>query len=575
MIYEPSPLAVIVFFLFVALTLGISFYFASRTRSAQSYFAAGGGIHWFVNGVAFAGDYLSAASFLGICGMIAFYGYDGFLYSIGYLAGWIVALFVIAEPLKRLGKYTFADALDSRFNSRAIKLAAAVSTLAVSIFYLIPQMVGAGVLIQPLLGFPHWLGVVLVGAIVILIVFTAGMVSTTYVQFLKGGMLVVFSTLLTILILHRGLKVGPDQPAQVVTRSAGGKVLIDGLPQGRGPGEVDLRPVGHISRLPGGITETGPIGPLAFLSILEQSEVVLWRSKSTRNDDGSTTTTYSPKPTPGREVLRPGNLPAFQGLRGNSVRDKINFLSLMLALFCGTASLPHILIRYYTVKDQASARKSTVVGIGSIGFFYVLTLFMGLGAMTSGALDVTNSNMAAPLLARSFGELLFAVISAIAFTTVLGTVAGLIVAASGAVAHDLLAGFFRMDLTGHQQVRIAKITAIGVGLIAIVLGILFAKMNVNFLVGWAFSVAASANLPALVMLLFWRGTTQQGIAAGITVGMVSSLAWILLSGDTFRDVYGLNPDTALVPFSQPAIVTIPLGFATLIAVSLLTKKNTE
>jgi cation/acetate symporter len=245
----------------------------------------------------------------------------------------------------------------------------------------------------------------------------------------------------------------------------------------------------------------------------------------------------------------------------------------MLALFCGTASLPHILIRYYTVKDQASARKSTVVGIGSIGFFYVLTLFMGLGAMTSGAIDVTNSNMAAPLLARSFGELLFAIISAIAFTTVLGTVAGLIVAASGAVAHDLLAGFFQIDLNDFNKVRIAKFTAVGVGLVAIVLGILFARMNVNFLVGWAFSVAASANLPALVMVLFWRGTTKQGVAAGILVGMVSSLAWILLSGDTYRDVYGWPAESALVPLSQPAIVTIPLGFATLVAVSLITSKG--
>src|SRR5207253_11437571 len=181
------------FAFFVGVVLGLSFYLGRRAKSAKGYYAAHGEIHWFVNGIAFAGDYLSAASFLGICGMIAFYGYDGFLYSIGYLAGWIVALFVIAEPVKRLGRYTFADALDSRFNSRGIKLAAAVSTLAVSLFYLIPQMVGAGALVKPLLGFPHWVGVLLVGAVVILIVVTAGMVSTTYVQFLKGSLLVLFS----------------------------------------------------------------------------------------------------------------------------------------------------------------------------------------------------------------------------------------------------------------------------------------------------------------------------------------------------------------------------------------------
>ncbi len=239
--------------------------------------------------------------------------------------------------------------------------------------------------------------------------------------------------------------------------------------------------------------------------------------------------------------MAPGSSPTFKKVRSAKLFDKLDFLSLMLALFCGTASLPHILIRYYTVKDQISARKSTIVGIAAIGFFYVLTLFLGLGAMTSGALDVTDTNMSAPLLARSFGELLFAVISAIAFTTVLGTVSGLIMAASGAVAHDLMTNFLQMKLDELQKVRAAKIAALCVGVIAIVLGILFAKMNVNFLVGWAFNVAASANLPALVMLLFWKRTTKQGITAAIIVGMLSSLGWILLSAQAYKDVYGLDP----------------------------------
>ena len=191
MLYEPSTTAVVVFAFFLAVTLGLSFYLGKQARTSAGYFAAGGGVPWWVNGVAFAGDYLSAASFLGICGMIAFYGYDGFLYSIGYLAGWIVALFVVAEPLKRMGKYTFADALDSKFNSRGIKWAAASSTLVISLFYLIPQMVGAGALIKPLFGFSHATGVVVVGTVVIAIVVTAGMVSTTYVQFIKGALLVV------------------------------------------------------------------------------------------------------------------------------------------------------------------------------------------------------------------------------------------------------------------------------------------------------------------------------------------------------------------------------------------------
>ncbi len=568
MSHSTSPLAVGMFAIFVLITLGLSVYLGRRTRGASGYFAAGGQIPWFVNGVAFAGDYLSAASFLGICGMIAFYGYDGFLYSIGYLAGWVVALFVVAEPLRRLGKYTFADALDARFQSRGIKLAAAISTLVVSVFYLIPQMVGAGVLIQPLLGLPHWVGVVMVGAVVVVIVVTAGMASTTWVQFLKGSLLIVFSTILTVLILDRGFRTTdkPDalQP-QTVIEMADGTRLINGSTTG------ELRPVGDVVRLPGDVKETGPVGPLEFFRVVSQSEIVLYRSSTETSADDTKTITYQPEVSPGDEVLRPGKSPTFRGIRGDALAPKIDFLSLMLALFCGTASLPHILIRYYTVKDETAARKSTVVGIATIGFFYVLTLYMGLGAMTSGAIDVSDSNMAAPLLARTFGESLFAVISAIAFTTVLGTVSGLIVASSGAVVHDLISAVSTQKLTDYEKVRLGKIAAAGVGVVAIILGILFQGFNVSFLVGWAFSVAASANLPALVMLLFWKRTTWQGITAAILVGMVSSLAWILLSGDSFAKIYGLPAENALVPFSQPGIVTIPLGFLVLIVVSLLTQ----
>lgn len=581
MIHERSLLSVIVFAVFVAITLGLSFFFARKSKSAAGYFAAGGQIHWFVNGVAFAGDYLSAASFLGICGMIAFYGYDGFLYSIGFLAGWVVALFVVAEPLKRLGKYTFADALNSQFQSRSITLSAGISTLVVSVFYLIPQMVGAGALIQPLLGFEYWQGVVLVGVIVVLIVATAGMVSTTYVQFIKGALLVLFSGILTVLILNRGLKVDNSElansPQTMVTKADGSKVVND-LPYGKKEGQADLRPVGHLSKLPGGKTETGPLGPIEYLATLQQSEVVLW-SKKESTSNGEKTTTWTPVPTSGAKVLRPGNSPTFKGLQSDKLMPRLNFISLMLALFCGTASLPHILIRYYTVKDQASARLSTVVGIGTIGCFYVLTLFMGLGAMTSGSIDLTNDNMSAPLLAKSFGDLLFAVISAIAFTTVLGTVSGLIVAASGAVVHDLLSSVLRWEMNDHEKVRIGKLAAVIVGAIAIGLGILFKGMNAGFLVGWAFSVAASANLPALVMLLFWKRTTKQGISSAIMVGLFSSLAWILVSEDTFQKVYGFSADAAakaaMVPFSQPGLVTIPLGFLTLIVVSLMTQPKQD
>jgi len=505
--------------------------------------------------------------------MIAFSGYDGFLYSIGFLAGWIVALFVIAEPIKALGKFTFADALDSRFNSRGIKLAVAISTLVVSIFYLIPQMVGAGSLIKPLLGLAHEAGVILVGVTVTLIVVTAGMVSTTWVQFIKGSLLVFFCGVLTALILGRGLAVNAGREGaenlapQVRTVKPDGSVLVDGQPQSK---DHDLRPVGTILRLPeryGAARSTGPLGPLAYLAALEDSTVVTWAPKKHADTDG-VHTIFSPVEKRGSDLLKPGG--SFKGLTTGKLADRLDFASLMLALFCGTASLPHILIRYYTVKDAAAARKSTVVGIAAIGVFYVLTLFLGLGAMTSGALDPTDTNMAAPLLAKTFSDTLFAVISAIAFTTVLGTVSGLIMAGSGAVAHDLAENVFGMRMTDHEKIRVGKLAAVGLGIVAMALGILFRNFNVSFLVGWAFNIAASANLPALVMLLFWPRTTRQGIIAAVTAGMLSSLGWILLSADTFEKVYGLPRDHALTPFSQPGIVTIPLGFVVLVVVSLLT-----
>jgi cation/acetate symporter len=579
LIYDRSTPALITFLAIVGFTIWLSLYLGKRARTAQGYFAAGGGVHWFVNGIAFAGDYLSAASFLGICGMIAFYGYDGFLYSIGYLGGWIVALLVVAEPLKRMGKYTFADAIDSQFDSRAIKLTVAISTLVVSMFYLIPQMVGAGVLIKPLLGLEHAHGVLLVGAVVTFIVVTAGMVSTTYVQFLKGGLLVLFSTILTFLILQRGLTVAsPDARAeepQVLVVNKDGSRTVNGQPQGRGPGEEDLRPIGHVKSLPGGITRTGPLDPISYLATLQQSQIIIWDSKTSPSNDGATTTHFTPRVVPGAELLRPGNLPAFAGIRSDRLFDKLNFVSLMLALFAGTASLPHILIRYYTVKDQEAARRSTIVGIASIGFFYILTLYIGLGAMTSGALDVTNNNMAAPLLAKSFSNWLFAMISAIAFTTVLGTVSGLIIASAGTVVHDLIPGLTGRTIPDGSKIRVARIVSVLVGAIAMLLGILFEKLNVSYLVGWAFSIAASANLPALVMVLFWKQTTRQGIIAAVWVGMISSLTWILASADTFKSVYGLPPGDSPVPFSQPGIVTIPLGFLVLITVSWATCKRDD
>ena len=627
-------MAIAIFLVFVAMVLGLSFYFASKTKSASGYFAAGGQIHWAVNGIAFAGDYLSAASFLGICGMIATAGYDGFLYSIGYLAGWMVALFVVAEPMKRLGKYTFTDALDAKFNSRGIKLFAAISTLVVSVFYLIPQMVGAGVLVEPLLGIPHYAGVIMVGAIVITIVATAGMTSTTYVQFIKGGMLVVFSLIVTVAVLYRGLSTAPDQGGRVpfyqyktlgaseakgslavtdkayevksvqnvkketyvklanngietwwlradadgkitlketqyTVAKADGSKLTNGLPASK---ENILRQNGGLEAIKGKTgpeAATGKVGPFEFLAILGDPETRINTWKIVKLSDGEDkVTVYAPSVKPGNKMMRPGLKFKVEG----TPVQKLDFLSLMLALFLGTAALPHILIRYYTVPSPACARKSTIVAIAAIGFFYVLTMYMGLGAVVNAALNPVTDNMSAPLLARTFGTFLFAIISAIAFATVLGTVSGLIIAASGAVAHDLMDRYMQLGFNEKQKVRAGKIAAFVVGIIAIVLGIIFQGMNVSFLVGLAFAVAASANLPAIIMILFWKRTTAKGIAASIVTGMVSAIGIIMFSPSMY-DKFGLNPATAPFPLDNPGIVSIPLSFLVLVAVSLLTQKK--
>ncbi len=640
--YPASPWAIAIFIGFVAFVLWISYYFARRTKGSKGYFAAGGQIHWSVNGIAFAGDYLSAASFLGICGMIAVYGYDGFLYSIGYLAGWIVALFVVAEPMKRLGQFTFADALDSKFNSKGIQLTVAISTLVVSMFYLIPQMVGAGALVTPLLGLPHWLGVCMVGAIVVIIVATAGMASTTYVQFLKGALLIVFSIALVLVTLHNGLKdesakaqaidVTVDEEGQITLpadsnhtlvrtiEAEDGKVTLVELTDGEGSSwwrlldefdgqqhvlaqahtvmtldtpitdangketnvllngqpKTNTAPIqdGYIAKLTVDgepVEQAGNLSLTSFIGGIKNSTIVTFPKKHKLAAEEGTLEIYYPVVKPGSEMLAPGQKFKVDASKGATLIDKLNFASLMLALFCGTASLPHILIRYYTVPSPAAARKSTIVAILAIGLFYALTMYMGLGAMVNGVVDVTSNNMSAPLLARKFGITLFAIISAIAFATVLGTVSGLIVAASGAVAHDLMDRFAGIKMSDTGKVVAGKIAAIGTGVVAIILGILFKGMNVSYLVGWAFAVAASANLPAIIMLLFWKRTTKRGIAASVVVGMVAAVGLILLSPDMYKR-YGMDPASAPFGLGNPGIISIPLSFLTLIVVSLMTKK---
>lgn len=707
-------IAILIFVAFVVFLFWLSWFLGKKAQSADGFFVAGGEIHWFVNGIALTGGYLSAASFLGICGMIAFKGFDGYLYSIGFLSGWVVALFVVAEPLRRLGKYTFADALGSRFESKTIHLAAGVSTLVICMCYLVPQMVGAGVLIEPLLGIPHHWGVILVGAVVIMVVASAGMSSTTYVQFIKAGMLITFSGVLVFAVCIRGLETTPDtvntsgeaiayyqfqtlplragasweenlegtpyefvdsvqtypaagaapvtwvlleelvpleagadgltyhlmrhgqrlpavrdpdgaiagllsdlptgrrpnetireitvqavrvaekggqafarlqgwwrmeqlengpamlREAQDITKSARGELTINGLPAGGGNAMAPMGRISEFGERSGHDGESGPIGPLRLLSVFADpgTEVELPRTADLRHENHDVTLYYH-APVAGNELMRPGG--NFNIATG-SFWERLDFISLMIALFFGTAALPHVLIRYYTVRDAKAARRSTIVAISAIGLFYILTLFLGLGAIANGVLNPQTDNMSAPLLALSFGEVLFAIITALAFATVLGTVSGLIVAASGAVANDLMDKFMKRSMSGSAKVVAAKVTAITVGVLAVVLGILFRGVNVGFLVGLAFAVAASANFPAIIMVLFWKRTTASGIISSIFVGIIASLGIILAGPDMFK-LYGFTASDAWIPFGQPAVVSMPLSFLTLVVVSLLTKQG--
>jgi cation/acetate symporter len=480
--------------------------------------------------------------------------------------------------------------------------------------------------------------VTIVGIVVVLIVATAGMASTTYVQFLKGALLIVFSLVITILMLMRGLDTEPDQGGrvafyepQVVSATVSGDSLTVADPaytgvdyfaaehvakltkadgsflffqvEGEGAektlresqwkaeingewvinGELvsegaELRQEGRLEKICGEAPKkTGPLSPFKLFTNLADPDTTFRVPKGPKAtakvlDGGTEVEVYLTRTVAGNKMMRPGQ--KFPVDKNKPWKKKLDFISLMLALFCGTAALPHILIRYYTVPSPAAARKSTILAIAAIGFFYVLTMFLGLGATVNGVINPASDNMSAPLLARSFGNVLFAIISAIAFATVLGTVSGLIVAASGAVAHDLADRFLGLNMTDARKVLVGKVAAVCVGILAIALGIAFKGQNVSFLVGWAFSVAASANLPAIMMLLFWKRTTAAGITASIIVGILVSLGIILLSPDMYK-VYGADPSTALISLNQPGIVSIPISFLTLIVVSLISSKKKD
>jgi len=352
-----------------------------------------------------------------------------------------------------------------------------------------------------------------------------------------------------------------------------GGVLVNGAPEGP---TNRLRQMGGVAQLPARYGQSsGPVGLLRLLSIFSDPRTLVQRPRSIsfQTDAGVQVIVHYEESIAGSDFMRPGLMFPLEAREGEpaatTLLNRLNFISLMLALFLGTAALPHILIRYYTVPDADAARKSTIIAIAGIGLFYIFTMYLGVGAVANGALNPETSNMSAPLLARSFGEVLFAMISGIAFTTVLATTSGLIMAASGAVAHDLMGSLLKREVSDQSKVLIGRVVAVVVGFVGIVLGIFFRDLNVSFLVGWAFAVAASANLPALVLMLFWRKTTARGIIASILTGVISSVTLILLSPDMWAR-YGLDPLAAPMPINQPGIISIPLSFAVLVVVSLLT-----
>jgi len=493
--------AVVIFLLFVLFTLGITYRAAKQTKSASDFYAAGGGISAAQNGLAIAGDYMSAASFLGISGLVFSNGFDGLIYSIGFLVGWPIVLFTIAERLRNLGKFTFADVAAFRLDQTSIRVLSATGTLIVVSFYLIAQMVGAGKLIQLLFGLPYAVAVPIVGVLMIVYVVFGGMKATTWVQIIKACMLLGGASFMALMVLvHFGFNVDTMFAAAVQVHPKGDAIMAPG----------------------------------AF------------------------------------------------------VADPVSTISLGLALIFGTAGLPHILMRFFTVSDAKAARKSVLYATGLIGYFYILTFIIGFGAISFlmndpsyykvGADGSFNkiadliggaANMPAIDLARAVGgNIFYGFISAVAFATILAVVAGLTLAGASAVSHDLYASVIaRGRTTEGREVNVSKVSAVVIGVVAILLGYVFENQNVAFMVGLAFSVAASCNFPVLLMSILWGGTTTLGALVGGFLGLISAVAMIVLSKAVWVDTFHMAK-VSVFPYDNPALFSVPLAF---IAIWLFSK----
>ena len=490
--------AIGLFIAFVLLTLVITFWASRRTRSTKDFYAAGGEITGFQNGIAIAGDFMSAASFLGVSALVFGFGFDGLLYSIGFLVGWPIIMFLMAEPLRNLGRYTFADVVSYRLQQTPMRAMAATGTLVVVAFYLIAQMVGAGQLIELLFGLNYLYAVVIVGVLMILYVTFGGMLATTWVQIIKAALLLGGATLMSILVLNQfGWNINAFLDKAVAVHPRHGAIML-----------------------------------------------------------------------PGPQVSSP-----------------ISAISLGTALMFGTAGLPHILMRFFTVRDAKEARKSVFWATTLIGYFYILTFIIGFGAivLVSGNPEYLDANggllgggnMPAIHLAHAVGgDVMKGFISAVAFATILAVVSGLTLSGASAVSHDLYASVFRRgQVPDGSEIRVSRITTVVLGIVAIVLGVLFEKVNVAFMVGLAFAIAASANFPVLLLSMLWRGLTTKGAFAGGFVGLVGAVGLTILSPGIWTAVLGYPAASAPFPYTSPALFTMPAAFLVCWLVSVLDKSS--
>lgn len=485
--------ALMMFFAFVFATVGITIWASKRTKSTKDFYAAGGGISGFQNGLAIAGDYMSAASFLGIAGLVYASGFDGLIYAIGFLVGWPIVLLLIAEPLRNLGKYTFADVASFRLQQKPIRILAASGSLITVIFYLIAQMVGAGKLIELLFGMPYETAVIIVGVLMTFYVTAGGMLATTWVQLIKAVLLLSGATLMAILVM---VQVGFNF-----------ETLFDRA--------VDVHAKGEL-------------------------------------------------------IMAPGTL----------VTDPISAISLGMALMFGTAGLPHILMRFFTVRDAVQARRSVFYATGFIGYFYILTFIIGFGAIilligndhyfVNGAIK-GGSNMPAIHLSHALGgDMLMGFISAVAFATILAVVSGLTLAGSSAISHDLYATLIlKGDRNEKKEIRASQIATVCLGAIAVLLGIVFENQNVAFMVGLAFCVAASANFPILLLSMYWKGLTTRGAVVGGAVGLLSALILVIIGPTVWVDAFHF-PE-AIFPYKYPALFSISAAFIVTWLVSITDK----